>query len=221
MYVRDTTQPQRFGLAMLLTFMITSGLLYGQSTPKPNAASILPLDKAAMLGPEYDLIRPMVGSWQVQQRMWAKADAKPVSSPPFRVRRQLIGHFLQEVMEPIQGTQVASFTRLSYLNFNNANRRWEYIVLDTGWPALMFETSKDDAVAKGNQLSFYLDAFVMPPMMGKEQAGQLARQRRTITRVGPDQQLMQQYLTLPAGKEYLAIEYVYTRVKETTSSAKR
>ena len=174
-----------------------------------------------MLGPEYDLVRPMIGSWQVQMRTWAKAGAKPVSSPPFRVRRQLIGHFLQEVMEPIQGTQVASFTRLSYLNFNNANRRWEYIVLDTRWPAMMFETSKDEAVAKGNQLSFYLDAFVMPPMMDKEQAGQLARQRRTITMMGPDQQLMRQYLTLPAGKEYLAIEYVYKRAKETTSSAKR
>ncbi|GAB3643698.1 hypothetical protein GCM10027423_43350 [Spirosoma arcticum] len=173
-----------------------------------------------MLGPEYDLVRPMMGSWQVQQRTWAKAGAKPVSSPPFRVRRQLIGHFLQEVMEPVQGTQVPPFTRLSYLNFNNANRRWEYIVLDTRWPAMMFETSTDEAVAKGNQLSFYLDAFVMPPMMGKEQAGQLARQRRTITLLGPDQQLMRQYLTLPAGKEYLAIEYVYTRVRKDQPAVK-
>ncbi|WP_461053942.1 DUF1579 family protein [Spirosoma arcticum] len=205
---------------MLLALTITSGFIYGQSAPKSNSARILPLDKAAMLGPEYDLVRPMMGSWQVQQRTWAKAGAKPVSSPPFRVRRQLIGHFLQEVMEPVQGTQVPPFTRLSYLNFNNANRRWEYIVLDTRWPAMMFETSTDEAVAKGNQLSFYLDAFVMPPMMGKEQAGQLARQRRTITLLGPDQQLMRQYLTLPAGKEYLAIEYVYTRVRKDQPAVK-
>lgn len=217
MKTKSSTTNWLSGLWLALLVM-ASGLTYGQSASKSNLP--LPLEKAPVLGPEYELIRPMIGTWQVQQRTWSKADAKPVSAPPFRVRRQLIGHFLQEVMEPAQSTQVPPFTRISYLNFNNANRRWEYVVLDTRWPVMMFETSKDDAVANGNQLSFYLDSFVMPPMLNKEQSGQLARQRRTFTFLGPDQQQVRQYLTLPAGKEYLAFEYTYTRTK-TAPAANR
>ena len=188
---------------------MASGLVYGQSIS--NSSLPLPLEKAPELGPEYKLIRPMIGTWQVQQLIWKKAGTKPVSSPPFRVRRQLIGHFLQEIMDAKPGTSIAPFTRMSYINFNNANRRWEYVVLDTRWPVVMFETSKDETVTNNNQLSFYLDSFIMPPMMSKEHAGEQVRQRRTLSFVSPNQQVVRQYLTLPAGKEYLAFEYTYTR----------
>jgi hypothetical protein len=171
------------------------------------------IEQVTALGPEYDLVKPMVGTWQVQQRIWLKPGGDPITLPPIIARRKLVGHFLEEVMEPVPGKDVQPFTRTTYLNYNNANQHWEYIVLDTRYPVMMFETSYDNQV-KGNTLTLYLPAFVAPPGWDPPFAGRLAKQRRTIEFEGADLNVMKQYWTLPAGKEFLAMEYIYKRRKE-------
>lgn len=89
-------------------------------------------------GPEYDLIRSMEGAWRVQQRVWPGAGATPITSGPYDAERRLIGNaFLQETMTVAPGSAEPPFTRTAYLAFNNANRRYEYVSLDTRYPRIM------------------------------------------------------------------------------------
>ncbi len=122
----------------------------------------------------------------------------------------MIGNFLQEVMQPIVKAEINSFTRVSDLNYNRTNLRWEYIALDTRYPLMMFETSSNHQLT-GDSITLYLDAFVLPPFFGKEYAGMLAKERRVITFKNNDLYIHRQYWTLPATKEFLAIEYIFKR----------
>jgi Protein of unknown function (DUF1579) len=161
-------------------------------------------------GPEYGLLKSMVGTWKVSQRVWTGQGATPSTSPPFIAHRQLMGNFLQEKMEAISGSGVDTFTRFAYFTFNNASHHWETIVIDTRYPILMYETSFDNTEKNDNEFTVYLPEFIVPPF-NKEMGGQLGRERRVITVESPDRNVVRQYWTLPGGKEYLAFEYVYTR----------
>ena len=125
----------------------------------------------------------------------------------------MVGHFLQETMEPKPGTNTELFTRTTYLNFNYANVRWEHVVLDTRYPVMMFETSVDNTIPNNKEITLYLPAFIIPPIWDKDIAGKLGKQRRTITTENADLNIIRQYWTPPGGKEFLAIEYTYTRQK--------
>lgn len=122
----------------------------------------------------------------------------------------MVGNFLQEVMEPVDKDAIHSFSRVSYLNYNRTNLRWVYIVLDTRYPIMMFETSVDHQASKDNSIHLYLDNFVVPSFWGLEFAGMLAKVRR-VFQFGNDTNINRQYWTLPGGKEFLAIEYIYRR----------
>lgn len=172
--------------------------------------SSLEMDSILKQGPEYDLIKPLVGTWTVVQTIYSKGGEKILSQDTFKVERKMIGNFLQEVMQPIVKNE-NSFTRVSYLNYSRTNLRWEYIVLDTRYPLMMFETSANHQVTQDKSIHLYLDAFIMPPFFGKEYAGLLAKQHRVITFKGNDIDINRQYFTLPADKEFLAIEYVFKR----------
>ncbi len=104
----------------------------------------------------------LVGTWQVWQRVWPKAGTEPVSSPPFQARRQLNGHFLEEIMEPLPQSEENPFSRMAYLNFNNVNLQWEYVVLDTRFPLMMFETSVGPATTLSATMTCKL-LSILPP----------------------------------------------------------
>lgn len=163
-------------------------------------------------GPEGDLIRSMEGAWRVQQRVWPDAGATPITSGPYDAERRLIGNaFLQETMTVAPGSAEPPFTRTAYLAFNNANRRYEYVSLDTRYPRIMYETSFDGRTRDGGRtLEVFIDNFTHPGW-GAELTGQAVRQRREIRVESPDRTVVRQYWTPPAGAEFLAIEYVYTR----------
>ena len=200
-----------------LTFLFVLSILtssYGQkNNSAPDSVNILTIERVTNFGPEYDLIKPLVGNWEVTQRVWTKPGGAPVTLPPYKASRKLTGHFLEEIMEPKPDSDVKPFTRLFYLNYNNANLQWESIVLDTRYPVMMFETSVGNAIENGNTLTMYLPAFVMAPGWGDDLSGRLGKERRTIFFETNDKTVVKQYWTLPAGKEFLAIEYVYTRIK--------
>ena|SRR5215207_5897041 len=69
-----------------------------QNTPGKNSAPTL--------------IQQMVGTWNVQQRMWPGSGAGAINLPPAIARRRLVeGAFLEEIMEPPQRSGPESFTR--------------------------------------------------------------------------------------------------------------
>ena len=196
-----------------LLLLIAGGAYPARSQPAKtmDTASVLTTDKRQAAGPAYDdLVKPMTGAWDVVKKVWLKAGAGPDVSVQM-ARRTMVGHFLQEMMEPLPGTDAPPFTRITYLNLNNANQRWEYIVLDTRYPVMMFESSYDATIQNGSELTLYLPAFVMPPGWDNKRTGQLAKQRRTISFEGRDKTVMRQYWTLPGDGEFLAMEYTYTR----------
>jgi Protein of unknown function (DUF1579) len=198
----------------LLVIVAINFTAYGQlSGTIVDTGGSFTIERILKFGTEYDLIKPMVGDWEVQQRIWLKAGAEPITSPPFIVHRRMTGHFLEEVMEAKPGTDVTPFTRITYLNFNYANLQWEHIVLDTRYPVMMFETSHDGSIKNGKEITLYLPAFIIPPVWDKEIAGQLGKQRRTISLEGKDTNVIKQYWTIPGGREFLAIEYIYQRKK--------
>jgi len=196
-----------------LTFLFFLGLstISNAQTPaRPDIQhSSLEMDSILKQGEEYDLIKPLVGNWKVVQTIYSR-DGKTVSQDTFKVQRKMVGNFLQEIMRPIVET-ANSFTRISYLNYNRTNLRWEYIVLDTRFPIMMFETSTTHQLTKDKSIHLYLDAFILPPFFGKEYAGMLTKEHRVITFKNNDTYIHEQYWTMPASKEFLAIKYVFTR----------
>jgi hypothetical protein len=195
-----------FLLITILSFLCFSGNIVAQQKNDPN------LDITAATGPEYEWLKPMAGNYEVTMRIWPKSGATPIPLGTFKVTRQFVGNFLQEIMEPLPGQNTAPFSRITYLSFNKINQRWEYIVMDTRFPVMMFETSFDNKINNGKEITTYLSAFPVPALVGKEEAGQMAKQRRTFMIESTGRDVMQQYWTLPSGKEYLAIEYIYKRV---------
>jgi len=171
----------------------------------------LAVDRLKAAGPETELLRPLSGTFTVENRLWPEPGAEPVSSVAVARRRMVDDMYLEEVMEPPAGDGQPAFTRISYLGFNAVNRRWEYVSLDTRIPAqLMYELSVDDTLGAGQVLVLQLPGFTLPGW-GPEVTGQWARQRRELALENPDRQAMRQYWTLPAVPEYLAVTYEYTR----------
>jgi len=84
---------------------------HAQSAPlaKPNAAS---------LSSQHALLRQMVGTWNVEQRIWTGPKTEPIKPPPAVARRRLIGDaFIEEVMEAAPGSGQDPFTRIAYFNY--------------------------------------------------------------------------------------------------------
>src|SRR5256885_15283016 len=97
---------------ILILNIITAFTVHCQkSDTGANSINTFTIEQVLKLGPEYDLVKPMIGTWEVQQRIWPKAGAAPVTAPPFIARRQMVGHFLEEIMEVKPGTGAEPFTR--------------------------------------------------------------------------------------------------------------
>lgn len=160
---------------------------------------------------------PLVGTWEVVQTIRLSADAQPIVTRGIVARRSWIGDnaVLQERMEPATGVRMPPFTRLAYFSYNNAAQKFEYVlIMDTRAPGIgvMFETSQGDGGENGgNTITFYLEGFSLPPGWSREASGQWVKQRRVVRVESSDRHVSQQYWTLPAGREWLAVEYVYTR----------
>jgi hypothetical protein len=161
-------------------------------------------------------MQQMVGTWDVQQRMWPGLGAEPKPLPPAIARRQLIGTFLQEVMEPAKKSAKDSFTRTAYFNYNAVSQQYEYFSLDTRAPQMMNERSdktQDPAGASQGEVKLMGSTFVAP-QWGPD-TNVTFQYRLTVGRVQDDRQIVQLFLTPKTAandaKEFLAFEYVYTR----------
>ena len=170
--------------------------------------SPLQMDSILKQGREYSFINPLIGRWRATQTIYT-FEGQKLSQDTFKVESKMVGNFLQEVMQPNSNSKTNTFTRISYLNYNRTNQRWEYIVLDTRYPLMMFETGYSPMTVDSS-ITLNLDAFVVPPFWGMEYAGMLGRQRRTVT-FRKEIVVNEQYWTFPGRKEFLAIKYVFKK----------
>lgn len=158
-------------------------------------------------------IQRMVGTWDVQQRMWPAADAAPIALPPAVAKRQLVGGaFLREAMTQASAQGDGAFTREAWFDYNAVEQRYEYASIDTRAPQLMQEKSVGPDVAETGDLHLYGGRFVAPQWGDYRDAA--FRYRLDIGRVEHGRQRVRLYLTPLAGNspgEFLAFEYIYTR----------
>lgn len=161
-------------------------------------------------------VQQMVGSWDVQQRMWPAAGADAVNLPPATARRRLVGTFLEEMMELVPGATEEPFTRIAYLNYNNVNRQYEYVSVDTRAGQLMNEKgSRATATAQEQTpsgLALQGGSFLAPRWGDATNVS--FKYRLVLTPVAQNRQEARLYLTPLSGKnrkEFVAFEYVYTR----------
>jgi methylmalonyl-CoA/ethylmalonyl-CoA epimerase len=178
--------------------------------PNPMTAN----ERFVLPGSNHQRLNLMVGTWRVQQTIWAMADAKPVVYTDITARRSWMegGAVLQEVMEGTSNSK--HFTRLALLTYNNIEQKYELASTDTRTPGVMsLQNVSDDG---GNTFTFY-QTFTLGGR-GRELSRQTVRLRHVLRLEGNDRNVMQQYWTLPTAKEYLAIEYVYTRDHTTNAT---
>ena len=194
-------------LAAILFLTATTASAWGYDTT--------PLDVAT--NSARALIRRMVGTWNVQQRMWDGPNAKALDLPRAIAHRRLIGDaFLEEAMELAPGTKAEPFTRVSYLDYNAVTHQFEYFSLDSRAPQMMNERSLQNDVQKTGRnqepVTLYGDMFVAPQWGDAKNAA--FRYRLTVGAVSDDHQIVRLFLTPVSagpGTDFLAFEYVYTR----------
>jgi hypothetical protein len=201
--------PTKLGALSLLAILIAvlASIAHGQTAPSSTGSS----DSVP------PLIKQMVGTWTVQQRMWPGSDAGAINLPSAIARRVLIGNaFLEETMELPTGSKQEPFTRVAYFNYNSVNQQYEYFSLDSRAPQMMSEKSYEGGIQGKTDdqgaLALYGGSFVAPRWGAVTNAA--FRYRLTIGTVEKDQQVVRLYL-MPQlaenAKEFLAFEYVYTR----------
>lgn len=160
------------------------------------------------------VIRQMVGTWEVQQRMWTGARAEAIDLPPAVARRRLVGGaFLEEVMTLVGGSKQNSFTRVAHFNYNAVSRQYEYVSIDTRGPRMMtYETDAQRGVADHGGIMLSGGSFVAPQWGDTKNVA--FAYRLEIGQVERNRQAVRLYLRPQAGKggkEFLAFQYVYTR----------
>jgi Protein of unknown function (DUF1579) len=199
--------------ARILSFVMTCTLCF------VTLCSVAHAQNASFTSPSthyaYILMQQMVGTWNVQQRMWPGSGAEAINLPPAIARRRLVeGAFLEGVMEPAQTPAHEPFTRTAYFNYNAVNQQYEYFSLDSRAPQMMSEKSnvaaEQSKPSKGG-IKLYGGSFVAPRW--GEATNAAFMYRLTIGEVEKDRQVIELYLTPQSenAKEFLAFEYVYTR----------
>lgn len=199
---------------LMMKFLACFGIafLFNQvNAQNMDKNSPLAMETILKQGTEYDSIKPLIGKWSVKMTIYKKNSTEILSETAAQLERKMIGNFLQETMKPAGENDPNPFERISYLSYNRVNKRWEYSVFDTRFPLAMNEQSVEHDI-KNNAITVYLDNFALPPMWGDQYAGRLTKQRRVIT-FGKDENTNHQFMTLPGEEEFLAIKYVFARMK--------
>jgi hypothetical protein len=162
------------------------------------------------------LLQKMEGNWSVTEKMWPGNGQAAVDLPAATAHRRLIkASYLEEVMEPVQADAPDSFNRTSYFEFNFTTSQFEYFSLDSRLPQMMNERSAviEPSTASGGGVTLKGERFVAPTW-GKA-ANVPFRYRLAVGEVKGDRQTVQLFLTPESGKdrkEFLAFEYLYTRM---------
>jgi hypothetical protein len=163
-----------------------------------------------------DLLSQMVGTWQVEQRLWPAPKAEAVALPAAVAERRIVhGTYLEEVMRPADARpdQPSAFARNALFNYNAVTRRYEYTSLDTRGPQLMVEQSAPVPPGKGAAELKLQGGSFLAPEWGKAK-NVTFNYRLTVGQVKDGKQIVRLFLTpktvLPK-TEFLAFEYVYTK----------
>jgi hypothetical protein len=154
----------------------------------------------------------MVGTWNVEAKMWPAPDAKAIELPAAIARRELVRDtYLQETMEPAKESQQDAFTRMAYFSYSPINRQYEYFSLDSRLPQMMSYAIPGANRVRDGTVELAGRSFVAPQWGAKKNVPFMYR--LTVGSVESNRQVVRLFLTEQGGhaEEFLAFEYVYRR----------
>lgn len=194
-------------LALTTTVALSLALL----TPAPSLAQEQAKPAiAAMLevGPEAQLLASRAGDWDATITIWPAPGAEPLVWTDVTAHREMVGGFLQEVLFQ-DGPE--AFKRLSYLHYNRVEGRWQYVSMDTRFPAgIMPATGEASNTPDRIVLEFEPIAF---PGWGTDVDGWMLRSNLEVTGLGTDHEVARQHWVRAdgTGTRWLAVEFDYKR----------
>jgi Protein of unknown function (DUF1579) len=158
-------------------------------------------------GDESQLLARTVGTWDVITTFRFAPDSAPVVTRGVVAERRMVGAYLEEVMRPGPGSELADFRRISYLTYGKTEGRWQYVSLDTRLPVGIMP-----AFSFGKETDRKL-TLQFEPMGFAGFDGRMMRSNLVITRVSEGRELAQQYWIAAdgTGREWLAVQYEYIR----------
>ncbi|MBI4816064.1 MAG: DUF1579 domain-containing protein [Deltaproteobacteria bacterium] len=157
--------------------------------------------KAATPGPQHQLLKSLAGNFTVASKAWMDPKAPPMESAGKMKAQMTLGdRFLHQTLESQMMGQ--PFTGAGLIGFDNVKGKFVSTWSDTmGTMIMMFEGTADKT---GNVITMtgeYLD-----PMTKKK------KKMRTVMKVeSADKQTFELYDQDKKGKEFKAMEAVYTR----------
>jgi len=152
------------------------------------------------------------GTWNVISTLRLTPDAAPIVQKDLIADRSMIGPYLQEVMKAVAASSSPGFRRIAYLTYSRVEGRWQYVSIDTRFPVGIMPAYSFGRDTPGKiELEFQPIAFVG---LGRDVEGQMVRSNFVISWDGPDRETARQYWVAAdgTGRQWLAVEYGYTRV---------
>lgn len=153
------------------------------------------------------------GTWNVTMTLQPTIDGKPVLIKGLVAERSMIGALcLHEIMQPAKGAAMPLFKRISDLDYNLNDARWDYMSIDTRITAgIMYFTYFQQA---GDSIVSYIMDFPHPgfgPQMTDR--GKTVRCKNVVLTINENHDTVKQYWKLTDGQEWLAVTYDYMRAK--------
>lgn len=164
-------------------------------------------------GPEAGRLAARAGEWDATVTIWPSPGAEPIITRDLAARRKMVGQFLEERLSPRVADSATDFQRIAYLHYNRVEGRWQYVSMDTRFPAgIMPATSSGSGTADRLDLEFEPIAF---PGWGAAVDGWMMRSSYTVTGLGTDHEIARQEWTRAdgTGRRWLAVQFDYRRVR--------
>jgi hypothetical protein len=185
-------------------------LLTAAGAPRAQApdSAIAVMNQA---GPEAERMAGRVGTWDATVTIWPAPGAAPVVTRDLVATRRMVGTFLEERLTPKSQDAATHFERIAYLHYNRVEGRWQYVSMDTRFPAgIMPAQGIGDSRPGRIELEFDPIAF---PGWGKPVEGWMLRSSYVVTGIGTTHEIARQEWTRAdgSGTRWLAVQFDYRR----------
>jgi hypothetical protein len=158
-------------------------------------------------------LREKTGSWKVTMTLQPFKNTSPQIVHDLEAERTMIGALcMHEIMVPTRNSEPPLFERVSDLDYNKNDERWDYMTIDTRITGgIMYFTNFSQTI---DSIVSYILNFPHPGF-GPElkDRGKNVKIRNVIITVSPDHDIVKQYWKLTDSQEWLAVQYEYFRNK--------
>lgn len=166
-------------------------------------------ERLSQPSPNSRRLEPLIGTWDATLSFWESAEAKPtVNKGLVTTRRWVSGtHLMDETKGTLNGKP---YYRAGFLGYNNVEQQYEFVTIDNVANGLMnYKSVHDDE--NGNIVVYGTFAEAG---FGTEVTGEMRKMRSVFRTENKDRNVLELWLTPPAAKEFLEVEFVYTRQRK-------